>query len=105
MDSRATEWYRRRADPTPEGATAAMDKKSAEFNWVVGDSTRPGLRNTSHSGRLTGVSIGCQLGASHEVLRAWMIVVSTATVVTYVRRDYLVGAIGRSLMEFLRDKA
>ena len=58
-----------------------------------------------HSGRLTGVSIGCQLGASHEVLRAWMIVVSTATVVTYVRRDYSVGAIGRSLMEFLRDKA
>ena len=82
-----------------------MDKKLEEFDWVVGDSTRPELRNTSHSGRLNGVSIGCQLGASHEVLRAWMIVVSTSTVVTYVRRGYSVGAIGRSLMEFLRGKA
>ena len=51
-----------------------MDKKLGEFNWVVGDSTRPGLRNTSHSGRMTGVSIGCQMGADHEVLRSWMIV-------------------------------
>ena len=82
-----------------------MDKKIAEFDWVVGDSTRPELRNTSLSGRLTEVSIGCQLGASHEGLRAWMIVVSTATVVTDVSRGYSVGAIGRSLMEFLRDKA
>ena len=46
-----------------------MDKKLEEFNWVVGDSTRPGLRNTSHSGRMTGVSVGCQMGADHEVLR------------------------------------
>ena len=82
-----------------------MDKKLAEFDWVVGDSTRPELRNTSPSGRLTGVSMGCQLGASHEVLRAWMTVVSAATVVTDVCRGYSVGAIGRSLMEFLRDKA
>ena len=85
-----------------------MDKKLAEFDWVAGDSTRPELWNTSLSGRLTGVSIGCQLGASHDVLRAWMTVVSTATVVTDatdVRRGYSVGAIGRSLMEFLRDKA
>ena len=45
-----------------------MDKKLEEFNWHVGDSARPVLRNTSHSGRLTGVSIGCQLGVCHEVL-------------------------------------
>ena len=82
-----------------------MDKKLAEFDWVVGDSTQPELRNTSPSGRLAGVSIGCQLGASYEVLRAWMSVVSTATFVTDVRRGYSVGAIGRSLMEFMRDKA
>ena len=56
--------HRRRAGPTLEGAAAAMDKKLAEFSWVVGDSTRPELRNTSHSGRMTGVSIDCQLGAS-----------------------------------------
>ena len=42
-----------------------MDKKLEEFNWVVGDSARSGLRNTSHSGRMTGVSIGCQMGADH----------------------------------------
>ena len=105
VDSRAIEWYSRRADSTPEGAASAMGKKLEEFDWVVGDSARPGLRNTSHSGRLTGVSIGCQLGISHEVLRAWMIVISTTTVVTYVRRDYSVGPVGRSLMEFLQDKA
>ena len=34
-----------------------------------------------------------------------MIVISTTTVVTYVRRDYSVGPVGRSLMEFLQDKA
>ena len=82
-----------------------MDKKLEEFNWRVGDSARPALRNTSHSGRLTGVSIGCQLGVCHVVLRSWMIVVSTETVVTYVRRNYPSGAVGRSLMEFLRYKA
>ena len=82
-----------------------MGKKLEGFDWIVGDSARPGLRNTSHSGRLTRVSIGCQLGVSHEVLRAWMIVVSPTTVVTYVLRDYSVGSVGRSLMEFLRDKA
>ena len=82
-----------------------MDKKLEEFNWAVGDSARPGLRNTSHSGRVTGVSIGCQMGADHEVLRSWMIVVSTETVVRYVRRNYSPGIVGRSLMAFLRDKA
>ena len=41
----------------------------------------------------------------HEVLRSGMIGVSTETVVTYVRRNYPVGAVGRSLMEFLRYKA
>ena len=91
MDSRAIEWYRRLADPP---------------RWTRNSRSSTGsCGNTSHSGRLTGVSIGCQLGASHEVLRTWMIVVSTTTVVTYVRRGYSVGAIGRSLMEFLRDKA
>ena len=29
-----------------------MDKKLEEFNWVVGDSARSGLRNTSHTARL-----------------------------------------------------
>ena len=105
VNSRAIEWYSRRENSPPEGAAAAMDKKLEEFNWHVGDSARPVLRNTSHSGRLTGVSIGCQLGVCHEVLRSWMIGVSTETVVTYVRRNYPVGAVGRSLMEFLRDKA
>ena len=70
----------------------------------MGDSARLALRNTSHSGRLTGVSIGCQLGVCHEVMRSWMIVVSTETVITYVRRDYEAVAVGRSLMEFLRFK-
>ena len=54
---------------------------------------------------MTGVSIGCQMGADHEVLRSWMIVVSTETVVRYVRRDYASGIVGRSLMAFLRDKS
>ena len=40
-----------------------------------------------------------------EVLRSWMIVVSTDTVVWYVRRNYVSGIVGRSLMAFLRDKA
>ena len=62
VNSRAIEWYSRRENSPPEGAAAAMDKKLEEFNWHVGDSARPVLRNTSHSGRLTGVSIGCQLG-------------------------------------------
>ena len=133
VNSRAIEWYSRRDRSFPEGAASAMDKKLeefnwvvgdsarsgygtpptqpdstdklGEFNWVVGDSTRPGLRNTSHSGRMTGVSIGCQMGADHEVLRSWMIVVSTETVVRYVRRNYSSGIVGRSLMAFLRDKA
>ena len=105
VDSRAIEWYSRWADSAPEGAASAMGKKLEEFDWIVGDSARPGLRNTSHSGRLTGVSIGCQLGVSHEVLRAWMIVISPTTVFTYVRRDYPAGPVGRSLMEFLQDKA
>ena len=29
---------------------------------ILGDSARPRLWNTSHSGRLAGVSIGCQMG-------------------------------------------
>ena len=69
VNSRAIERYSRRDRSSPEGAAGAMDKKLGEFNWVVGDSTRPGLRNTSHSGRMTGVSVGCQMGADHEVLR------------------------------------
>ena len=64
-----------------------------------------GLRNTSHSGRLAGVLIGCQMGVGHEVLRSWMIDVSVETVVNYVRRNYSPGIVGRSLMAFLRDKA
>ena len=105
VNSRAIEWYSRRGRSPPEGAAGAMDKKLEEFNWVVGDSTRPGLRNTSHSGRMTGVSIGCQLGADREVLRSWMIVCSTETVIRYVRRNYESGPVGRDLMAFLRDKA
>ena len=89
---------------TPPTQPDSTDKLG-EFNWVVGDSTRPGLRNTSHSGRMTGVSVGCQMGADHEVLRSWMIVVSTDAVVRYVRRNYASGIVGRSLMAFLRDKA
>ena len=34
-----------------------------------------------------------------------MIVVSTETVVTYIRRNYPSGVVGRGLMEFLRHKA
>ena len=84
---------------------SALFSSTAAFNWVVGDPTRPGLRNTSHSGRMTGVSVGSQLGAYNEVLRSWMIVVSTDTVVRYVHRNYASGIVGRSRMAFLRDKA
>ena len=40
-----------------------------------------------------------------KVLRSWMIVVSTETVVRYVRRNYASGIVRRSRMAFLRDKA
>ena len=117
-----------------------MDKKLEEFNWVVGDSARSGLRNTSHTARLDRQALS-RTGGGHfdsvlrevaggnrratewysrrdcsspegaagamdkKVLRSWMIVVSTETVVRYVRRNYASGIVGRSRMAFLRDKA
>ena len=61
--------------------------------------------NTSHSGRLTGVSIASSLGVPVPQIRNWMMVVADQTAERYVRRDYAAGPVGFELMRFLADKA
>jgi hypothetical protein len=100
----AVDWFGRQ-NPLREPTEAATiwNAQLDRFGWRTGDDHAG--TNTSHSGRLTGVSVASALGVPVQTTREWMMVVADQTAERYVRRDYVGGEVGYDLMRFLGEKA
>jgi hypothetical protein len=100
----AVDWYgRMNPQRCPLEAATVWNAQLQRFGWKMGDDASQ--TNSSHSGRLTGVSIASSLGVATQVIRGWMMVVADQTAERYVRRDYGAGEVGYDLMRFLAEKA